>query len=291
MEQHTSTTRRSTRRSTGPRTAAGKRRSRSNALKFGIFSHMLLSHESAAEHEWALQEFRKYFRPVGLPEDVLVQELVTIVWRRRRLIAAETAEISKGRSLDAADSVSAQLTEAWDVARAGDSSGGILRHSENIFVLRDAIGALSLFRCLIAEVGIAKELEPRILRRLYGLNHDGSAPIGLLNFFEAMSATAISAAGRDDSESVEILKQSVLDELDVEIVRLETLLSQRQRIEQERLRLQQTASLVPIDVERLIRNEAHLSREFNRSVRALQSLQRSRLGRPDPPEINVDIAS
>jgi hypothetical protein len=43
-------------------------------------------------------------------------------------------------------------------------------------------------------------------------------------------------------------------------------------------------------LERVIRYEAHLSREFDRTLNQLERLQRMRLGYPVAPPINVQIA-
>jgi len=83
-------------RSTGPRTAIGKRRSSVNALKYGIFSKdLLVGDESHQEFEDLLQGLRNDMRPEGLLEIHLIECLAMIVWRRRRVLRAEAAEIEK----------------------------------------------------------------------------------------------------------------------------------------------------------------------------------------------------
>jgi len=44
-----------------------------------------------------LQRLREYFKPEGPLEELLVEKLATIIWRRRRLLSAEGGEIQRAR--------------------------------------------------------------------------------------------------------------------------------------------------------------------------------------------------
>lgn len=88
------------RRSTGPRTRAGKRISRLNALKTGITSpELLLPGERRRDLEVLDSGLRQDLRPVGMAEKIIVDRIVVAEVRRRRIEAAE-------RSL--------LYTEVWD---------------------------------------------------------------------------------------------------------------------------------------------------------------------------------
>jgi hypothetical protein len=54
---------------------------------------------------------------------------------------------------------------------------------------------------------------------------------------------------------------------------------------------QTTAALIPGqgDLDRIIRYEAHLNREYDRILSQLERLQRIRLGQPTPPTIRLEI--
>lgn len=85
------------RTATGPRTATGKDRSRHNALKHGIFSKMvLLKGEPQSDFDALLNGLRTDLRPEGMLESILVEKLASLIWRQRRLLMAEGAEIRKG---------------------------------------------------------------------------------------------------------------------------------------------------------------------------------------------------
>jgi hypothetical protein len=78
------------RNATGPRTQEGKRRSKYNSTKDGIFSKVfVLDGESRAEFNALLNGLRDDFHPEGTFEEIWVEKLATLLWRERRLIIAE----------------------------------------------------------------------------------------------------------------------------------------------------------------------------------------------------------
>jgi hypothetical protein len=84
-------------RPTGPRTPTGKDRSKRNALKHGIFSKtVLLKGEPQSDFDSLLRGLRDDLRPEGMLEKILVEKLASLIWRQRRLLMAEGAEIRMG---------------------------------------------------------------------------------------------------------------------------------------------------------------------------------------------------
>ena len=82
-------------RATGPRTTEGKRRSSRNSRKSGFFSKdLLIAGESRVEYESLLKDLLEEFQPQGIAEKYVVQDLAWLHWRKRRLMRAESAEIS-----------------------------------------------------------------------------------------------------------------------------------------------------------------------------------------------------
>jgi hypothetical protein len=83
--------------STGPRSAAGKLRSKFNAVKHGIFSSVvLIAGESRSEFDALLEGLREHYQPKGALVEILVEKLATQLWRYRRFLIAEAAEIQNG---------------------------------------------------------------------------------------------------------------------------------------------------------------------------------------------------
>ena len=87
--------RRNSQRSTGPNDTS---RTRLNAAKHGIFSaEVVLAHGTGNESMKVFEAIKNRFfdelRPDGVLEEVYVEELVTIVWRKRRVLRFETAAV------------------------------------------------------------------------------------------------------------------------------------------------------------------------------------------------------
>jgi hypothetical protein len=83
---------RSNGRKGGPKTEAGKQRSRLNTLKHGLTSTTLvvLPEEHEHEYEEVLRGFRDSFQPHGAAEDALVLRLAQAHWRSLRSRRVET---------------------------------------------------------------------------------------------------------------------------------------------------------------------------------------------------------
>lgn len=90
--------RRNARLSTGPRTEAGKDRSRNNAIKHGIFSRDMLQPWGLGKEDtkefgdlWTmLLEDRK---PIGVLEEILVERIAVCLWRLKRAVQYEAGTV------------------------------------------------------------------------------------------------------------------------------------------------------------------------------------------------------
>lgn len=70
---------------------------RFNAMKHGILSRVaVLAHEDHAEFDDLLTALIDEHRPTGMTERHLIEELATIIWRKRRVLLAEGAKINEG---------------------------------------------------------------------------------------------------------------------------------------------------------------------------------------------------
>src|SRR5262249_989053 len=86
------------RRSTGPRTPAGKQAVRWNALKHGLLAReVIIRHGDGAEDPRAFQSLQNRLwaelQPEGIQEGMVVEEIAVCLWRQRRVLRAETGEI------------------------------------------------------------------------------------------------------------------------------------------------------------------------------------------------------
>lgn len=70
---------------------------RFNAMTHGILSKLtVLAHEDQTEFAGLLAALIDEHRPAGMTERHLVEELASIIWRKRRLLLAEGAAINRG---------------------------------------------------------------------------------------------------------------------------------------------------------------------------------------------------
>ena len=76
---------------------AGYQATRFNAMKHGILSSLVvLAHEDHADFDDLLAALIDEHRPAGMTERHLIEELATIIWRKRRVLLAEGAKINEG---------------------------------------------------------------------------------------------------------------------------------------------------------------------------------------------------
>lgn len=99
--------RKNARRGAGPKTPQGKAHSSRNACKHGLLSRdTVLPQENPREFNALLDSFRISFRPTDDFQEVLVAQMATAEWRRRRvtriekgLIAARLNDLRQDRAL------------------------------------------------------------------------------------------------------------------------------------------------------------------------------------------------
>jgi hypothetical protein len=92
--------RRNARQSTGPKTAAGKQASRLNAVTHGLLAKAVPItkgdyQEDGEEFLQLLDDLREQFTPVGMAEDLEVQQLALYYWRKMRAVRYEHGAIRK----------------------------------------------------------------------------------------------------------------------------------------------------------------------------------------------------
>ncbi len=98
---HAPAIRRNAQYSTGSRTATGKQAVKWNVLKHGLLSKEVVilagdGKESKAEYRTLHAQLQEYYQPVGIAEELLVEQIAAGYWRLRRVVRCETGEI-RGR--------------------------------------------------------------------------------------------------------------------------------------------------------------------------------------------------
>lgn len=86
-------------KSTGPTTPEGKAKASKNALKYGFNAKdMILNtpvfNENPAEYEALLDSLYEELKPATALQEYLVRKIANSLWRSRRILLAETAQIN-----------------------------------------------------------------------------------------------------------------------------------------------------------------------------------------------------
>ena len=280
------------RRATGPRTRQGKQKSKHNALKHGIFSRVvLLKEEPRTEFYSLLSSLQKDLQPKGSLEELLVDKLAAIVWRKRRLLVAEGAEIRKGNEFVDSDIQRRTNEKEADIVQAGFP---LVRHTENARILNTCITTLEILKEWTEEESIDEKTAECMGRMIYG---DGpSTPLMFLLQYLRTQNVAHSeiTVGREiDLADLGKYKHIVLDLLDEEIRRFKLLQCGQILEESMRIEIECSRANVPYtpQSDRLLRYEASLERAFDRTLSQLERRQQLRLGQALPPTLNVSLST
>jgi len=99
-ERRIQANRRNAVRSTGPKTARGKRAVARNAIKHGFLAREVVittgdGEETLEEFHALIERLWEDYEPVGVVEESLVQTIATCWWRKARVIRAENGEIRR----------------------------------------------------------------------------------------------------------------------------------------------------------------------------------------------------
>jgi hypothetical protein len=278
---------------TGPRTEHGKRTSSQNAVKFGIFSRAtLLKGESRSDYQSLLEGLREALHPEGRLEELLVEKLASISWRYNRFLVAEGAEIRKG--IEFPEPISRGSKAGIPMEIFAQSSPLISRVNGTEAFAR-CLGLLAELRSRINDNGFDDELDGVVLQTIYGEPSGLYAPQTLFDEYTAWASTARMTEeerAREGCATPDECKQCVLDAFDAEIERLkkdqadrESTVCNRRKIEILRLGIPDSRVL-----DRLLRYEASLERDFDRTLTQLERLQRIRKGQPPPPQLDINIS-
>lgn len=110
-------------KSTGAKTAEGKRNSSQNATRHGILSNtVVLETESRSRFQTLMEAFEQEFNPQTPTERALVENMVVARWRTLRIWALDTAGMSYEirQHLDHNDEQDAPTRAALALSVAGD---------------------------------------------------------------------------------------------------------------------------------------------------------------------------
>jgi hypothetical protein len=279
------------RKAPGPRTEAGKKKIKGNALRSAIFAKtILLPDESRAEFNALWRGLRKDFQPVGTFEETLVEKMAVNLWMQRRVFIAEVAgieEVRRGRSFRRDDH--SPTTARILVTYAGQENYSEIMAPTPAGELSERDKCTQLLKELAAGIkssGFNPDRDTSILKKLYGsIGDDGN---GLIKSYHRWRAAAI----RSEEERLATGSASPGECVDCFIADLENetrRVENQKSVESDEVALQHRQQVVPDrDLsDRLMRRLVALERSFDRLLASLERRQRIRLGHPVPAQIEV----
>jgi len=278
---------------TGPRSLAGKQRSRRNAMKSGLFAKILLVEgESSAAYQALRKGVFKDLLPQGAIEIEVVENVVAILWRIRRMLRAESSQIASLAEGEDRPRNLKDVLQRWGLPFEKGDSGRILNFDSPQEFLKRAIELLSKCGNILSKRGYQQDDVQRLFREFYGVQTDEEVPAEIFHFYQDYSRINNDVStGKEFGSFIGNSEQDLIGAFGDELYELEFVSRmKRSTDEPERERQAVTAHLPPqVFSEQIIRGQAHLSRELDRNLNRLERLQRMRRGQPGPPTLNVEI--
>jgi hypothetical protein len=311
-------------RSTGPKTARGKRTVALNAIKHGLLVREVVitageGAENLKEFHTLLQGLGKYYAPVGVVEEALVQTIANCWWRKARVIRAENGEIRKrldthgeDRAFGNSDRCNFDLVslQTFGIGRLFNNENQADQRvsSKNRFLalqevqstVRGHPSGLAYLAALLSSVKSQMTSEGHISQTLATEVFDAFCFWDYLFALTIMSACPPKEEGKgSSSEGVDKVADKQADRRRAFVVafidqRLKSvrLLEEWAKKREELVRDAEALSfsLPSADAtDKLLRYEAHLDRQLYRAMDQLERLQRQRGGEDVPPPLNINL--
>jgi hypothetical protein len=274
---------------TGPRTATGKKRARINALKYGIFAGEPLTGSEKAAYKELAEELRHFFQVQNALGEQLVIMFVSVVRRQDRLRIAERAEILKQSPSD--EKLRREAIDIEDRIHLKQSERGLLEHLQNPFIVDRCLELLTRWRESVCRRGYDSCFDVALIRKLYGSLRAEEMDTRLqLKLHTVANPESKRPDAQADGETNELCADLIKKlEDDIEFV-------ERAKRDLEDIRKQlavcekDTRLIAPPEfLDRVIRYEAHLSREYDRAWNRLERYRSLRAGHPAPPQLNIEV--
>jgi hypothetical protein len=313
--------------STGPRTAVGKGRSSRNALRHGLRSEApVLVGESAEEWERHYTGTVQALAPVGALETELAGRVALSLWRLRRAAAYEAAVTAVGLE-EVAEEVR-RSPAVDDLLSGGEKPAAVrLRKTrKELAKKRDTVGMWEGTLTLLRRLPQLPDDAPLDGDDVYGALEDVNGTLPGDESFDLEDGRFLTGLGVPGDEvqdawswggwtagmvrtAIELMakkfktnpekafakavrgRESTQSEGRAECRRLarEAAQLERQvRAQEERLCVRRMLPDAPT-LDKVMRYEAHLSRQMTQALHTLERLQAARAGQPVPPPAALDI--
>ena len=282
----------------GPRTSRGKEKSRRNSLVHGIFAKVtLLDDEPPAQFKALLRGLRDDFQPVGTIENSLVEKLATLDWRYRRFLQAETAEIENEKKFSSRKLDREHQERAEAAMLAVSVTGrkyGLIEGVQNPVVLRRVLDHLMSLLGSIQLQGFDPDNDHKIIDAVFG----DKRTCGFRGFYNLCSdPDRTSVSGVPEFKEFDLPPEARKAKFLRYLVRVIKDFKRHQEslegLSEEKEKLESQSSGVPESgrLDRLLRYEASILREYDRVLNQLEQLQHARKGQPVLPTLRVNVAT
>jgi hypothetical protein len=280
--------------STGPQTKLGKAHSSRNALKHGVLARLPAASmkqlgEDPAAFQQLVESLRDALNPRDGFEEMLVEDMAEIRWRRQRLMRAEAGILaSKRRSFEierewkVADYGKGLAGMASDMLIADMGLAGLALSGENF---RQITQCLEVLKRLVETKGFREE-DSGLLKVVYGKtpSYTGGYLTGL---FKSGQEGAKDEGGKDegakdevgkDSEKAETNRRYFLEALTKEIASFRKLAELHYARDVEVSEPLMDSHLIPSqeDLSRIMEYETALERQFERKLQQLVAWRRAK---------------
>jgi hypothetical protein len=278
-------------RSTGPTSAKGKSVSRINAVKHGILARQVVvcgyyQKESQDEFTHLCREYQQNLAPSGPLEEMLVGQIVMVVWRLRRVRTAEAGEIAAAVDKTWWN----RRRPPWEIGNGHKSNAlqsSLSDYCDSIEGIEFVIECLQELRGKIKTAGQITEEHLKELRYFQPEPNDIVRKIAAL--FSSLDSNPKELPL--DEARRRHLKEAV-NYLDQEISEFEDLIQELQEKVNAEDTMRRASALLPSAevLEKIVRYESALQRQLHRSMNQLERLQRRRLGENVPPPVVMDVS-
>ena len=290
------------RRSTGPRTEAGKAIAKLNAVKHGGLSPLPVLPEVETRDEWEahLAGTLASLTPAGHLETVLAERVALILWRMNRVARFEREVTAVGQER-VVDDLAEERERKLSFQKVGPEHPDELRAS-----LRDARRALAVIAAMGRRAD-GERMSGEDAELVLSAVADQTENVDPETFsmpevvpdevpwarFDGWTAgrvrrgIATMAEAEGEGTSAGGLLVAALERCRVQAIKLKAEADKVAR-ELDHLRRQRLLASAP-QMDRITRHEAHLSRQLAQALHELQRLQAARAGEPVVPPAVLDV--
>jgi hypothetical protein len=283
--------RRNAQKSTGPRTPEGRAVSRMNAVKHGVFSKEALVRglnfkENSRELAAMSERFRRELNPIGPVEEMLVDQMVTLQWRLRRVLRAESGEIALSVDEGTWHRSRPQMQLRWALWNSSEDASASMEES---------LWGVRLLQSWITELRSRVEKEGELTEAAVQdfVNSFGGKSNHLTRSVEQLrSKLQANQEGLEAPALLERNKTQALAFLDKEMELLSWQRKFCEKREESEENARQAAAVLPSPevLDKILRYETALQRQLFRAMSQLERLQRMRQGESVPPPMTMEVS-